>query len=70
MLAALALAISVPIARGSAKLVESFMFDMTPNDPGALTIAVTTLAAAGLLASYAPARRAARIEPTTALRHE
>ena len=69
-LAGLGLAISVPAARGSAKLVESFMFDMTPTDPAALTIAITTLAAAALLASYGPARRASRIEPTTALRHE
>ena len=70
VLAALGLAISVPIVRGSTKLIQSFMFNMTPSDPGALTIAVTTLAAAALLASYAPARTASRIEPTTALRHE
>jgi ABC-type antimicrobial peptide transport system permease subunit len=70
MLAALGLAISVPIARGSAKLIDSFLFQMQPNDPRALTLAVATLAAAALLAAYGPARRAARIDPTTALRHE
>jgi macrolide transport system ATP-binding/permease protein len=70
VLAALGLAISVPIARGSAKLIESFMFDMTPNDPRALAVAVVTLVGAALLAGYGPARRASRIDPVAALRHE
>ena len=70
VLAALGLAISVPIARGSTTLVESFMFNMKPNDPRALAVAVVTLVAAALLASYAPARRASHIDPVTALRHE
>jgi macrolide transport system ATP-binding/permease protein len=70
VLAALGLAISVPIARGSAKLIESFMFNMTPNDPRALAVAAVTLAGAALLAGYGPARRASRIDPMTALRHD
>ena len=70
VLAAVGLGISVPIALGSATLIESLLFDTTPHDPRALTMAVVTIAASALLASYAPARRAARIEPTTALRHE
>jgi predicted permease len=70
VLAALGLAISVPIARGSSKVVESLLFDMKPNDPRALALAVTTLVVAALLASYGPARRASRIDPMTALRHE
>jgi len=56
--------------RGSAKLIESFMFNMTPNDPRALAVAVVTLVGAALLAGYGPARKASRIDPTTALRHE
>jgi predicted permease len=66
----LGLLISIPIARGSSRFVESFLFEMKPNDPRALAMAAVTLVVAALLAGYGPARRASRIEPTTALRHE
>jgi ABC-type lipoprotein release transport system permease subunit len=43
---------------------------MKPNDPLALTRAAAILMGAALLAGYAPARRASRIDPMTVLRHE
>jgi predicted permease len=70
ILTGVALAISFPAALGASKFVESFLFGMKPNDPLALTLAVTILLAAALLAGYLPARRASRIDPMTALRHE
>ncbi len=70
VLAALGLAISVPIARGTSRLIESFLFDMKPNDPRALALAVAILLSAALVASYGPARRASRIDPMIALRQE
>jgi predicted permease len=70
VLAALGLAIGVPIARGTSKYIASFLFDMTPNDPRAIAVAAATLFAAALAAGYGPARRASRIDPTTALRSE
>jgi predicted permease len=69
-LAALGLAISLPIARGLSTFVQSFLFQMQPNDPRAIAFAVTALLGAAALAAYAPARRASRIDPVTALRHE
>jgi predicted permease len=69
-LTAAGLAISVPIALGTSRVVESFLFETTPNDPRALAIAVVILVGAALLASYGPARRASRIDPIIALRHE
>jgi macrolide transport system ATP-binding/permease protein len=69
-LAAVALAISVPVALGASKLVESFLFGMKSNDPLALTLAVVTLLSAALLAGYFPARKASNIDPAIALRHE
>ena len=70
VLAAVGLAIGVPIALGSSRLIESFLFDMKPNDPRALALAVAILLTAALLAGYGPARRASRVDPMIALRHE
>lgn len=70
ILAAVGLAIGVPTALGASKLVASFLYRIKPNDPAALAIAVLTLLAAALLAGYLPARRASRIDPMVALRHE
>jgi predicted permease len=70
VLAALGLIVSVPMARGLSTFVNSFLFEMQPNDPWAIAAAVAALTGAALAASYAPARRASRIEPTLALRHE
>jgi predicted permease len=70
LLAALGVAISVPIALGTSRLLESFLFEMKANDPRALALAVAILLSATLVAGYGPARRASRIDPMIALRHE
>ncbi len=70
VMAAVGLAISVPIALGTSKFLGSLLFGMKPNDPAALGLAVTILLLAALLAGGVPARRAAQIDPMTALRHE
>jgi macrolide transport system ATP-binding/permease protein len=70
ILALVGLAISVPAALFTSKFIGSFLFGMKPNDPLALAIAVAILLCAALLAGYVPARRASRIDPMVALRHE
>jgi len=70
VLTGVGLAIGLPAAYAGSRLVESFLFGMRPNDPLAMSVAVVTLGAAALLAVYAPARRASRIDPMVALRHE
>jgi ABC-type antimicrobial peptide transport system permease subunit len=67
-LAAIGLAISLPIALFASRLVQSFLFELKPNDPYTIGSAASVLALAALLAGYGPARRAARISPTVALR--
>jgi macrolide transport system ATP-binding/permease protein len=64
------LAISIPAALAASGLVRSFLFGLEPNDPAAMISAGVILAAAAILAGYVPARRAARIDPMRALRHE
>ena len=69
-LALTALAIGIPIALGASKLVASFLFDLQPNDPVTIGGAIAILMTAAMLAAFAPAHRASRIDPIQALRHE
>ena len=50
-----------------ARALSSMLFGVPPWDPATLASAVGVLAAATLAASYLPARRAARVDPVTAL---
>ncbi len=70
VLTALGLTISVPVALVTSQLVESFLFDMKANDPGAMMTAVAILVIAGLMAGYVPAWRASRISPMIAIRQD
>jgi predicted permease len=70
LMAIVGLALGIQTARLTSDLVNSFLFGMKPNDPVALGVAAATLLAAALAAGFAPARRASRIDPMTALRHE
>jgi len=53
-----------------ARLVQGRLFGITPFDPVTLVGAVGLLGAATLIASWLPARRAARVDPIDALRAE
>jgi macrolide transport system ATP-binding/permease protein len=70
ILAIVGLTIGLACAWASASAIKSFLFGMKPADPVAIAVSVTVLAAAALLAGYAPAWRASRIDPMSALRHE
>ncbi len=70
ILAAVGLAISLPVALSASRLVKSFLFETQPNDPRTLALAGVVLLSAAVLAGYAPARRASRIDPVAALRQE
>jgi predicted permease len=70
ILAAVGIAISVPAALSGSRFVKSFLFGIQPNDPGTLALACVVLVSATILAGYAPARRASRINPLSALRQE
>jgi putative ABC transport system permease protein len=52
------------------RLITALLYDVKPNDPTIFATVATGLAGTCLLASWAPALRAARVEPLNALRHE
>jgi ABC-type antimicrobial peptide transport system permease subunit len=68
-LAALGLVIGVALALALNRAVSSLLFGTTPTDPATFAGVVALLAVVAVLASYIPARRAARIAPSDALRY-
>jgi ABC-type antimicrobial peptide transport system permease subunit len=50
------------------RVIASFLFNTTPTDPATFAVVAITLAVVGCLAAWVPARRAARVDPVSALR--
>jgi len=63
-------AAGVALAFGSARLVSSLLFQVSPYDPALAAGAVCLLLAVGTTACLLPARRAACLEPMRVLRME
>jgi len=57
-------------ARTLTTLVESLLFGLRADDAATLAATAAIMTAVALLAAAVPARRAARVDPLTALRHE
>jgi putative ABC transport system permease protein len=70
LLATAGLGIGVALAITASRLVRGLLFRIEPTDIVTYTLVAAGLLATALLASYVPARRAARIDPITALRTE
>ena len=58
------------LASASSRMVRSQLFGVEPADPLILAASTLLLLTVAFAAAYVPAARAARIDPTTALRHE
>jgi ABC-type antimicrobial peptide transport system permease subunit len=69
-LVAIGVAVGLPAAWIASRWTKSMLFGVTPTDPASIGAALAVLTAAALLASYLPARRASRLNPLVALRHE
>lgn len=67
---AIGIGIGVLLALGAGRLLQGFLYGVRPVEPVVLLIAPLILLAASLLASYLPALRATRVDPTVALRAE
>ena len=64
------LAIGIPVSIGCARLIAAQLYQVKGWDPLVLVCAVAALGLCALIASIVPARRAASINPVTALRVE
>jgi predicted permease len=58
------------VSFGVTRLLASQLWGISPHDPLTLGIVVAVVAISGLAACYFPARRAARVDPMVALRHQ
>jgi predicted permease len=67
---AVGLTVGLLAGLASSKLIGGMLYDLAPNDPPVIAIAVGILGVVALTAAYVPARRASRIDPMQALRSE
>ena len=70
ILAVIGVCLGLPLAVGVGVVVRSGLFGISPADPVALAGSAVLVIAVAALASYLPARRAARVNPIAALRAE
>jgi len=68
--AALGLGLTLAFVQFGSAAVSNFLYRVDPRDPLIYGVVIVLLAAATLLACFVPARRAARVDPLVALRHE
>jgi ABC-type antimicrobial peptide transport system permease subunit len=69
-LVALGMALGVGVGLAGARLLASQVWRVSPLDPVTFTVSALVLLLVGMQACFWPARRAARVDPVAALRHE
>jgi ABC-type antimicrobial peptide transport system permease subunit len=67
---ALGAVIGLAVAALLTRYVQTMLFGVQPLDPVTLTMAVSVMLGVAILAGWLPARRASRLDPMVALRHE
>ena len=70
LLVVIGLVVGVLASLALTKTAESLLYQLKPNDPLTIALATIVLMVVAVVAGYLPARRAARVDPMTALREE
>ncbi|MEP6689735.1 MAG: ABC transporter permease [Gemmatimonadaceae bacterium] len=70
MLALVAVALGVVTALAATRVLSAQLFGVSHSDPLTFGTVAVILASVAAIAAYVPARRAARVDPMVALRHE
>jgi ABC-type antimicrobial peptide transport system permease subunit len=68
LLVGLGVALGLPLALAVANPLQAFLYNVSATDPIAITITLLVIALGSLAASFLPALRATRVDPTEALR--
>jgi putative ABC transport system permease protein len=63
-------ALGVGVSLVAGRLIKSLLFGLEASNPATLTLAAVVLCTSAIFAAYLPARRAAKMDPMTALREE
>jgi putative ABC transport system permease protein len=64
------LAVGIAASLATNRLLVNQLWNISPNDPLTFGAAISVIAAIGIFACWIPARRAVRVEPMVALRHD
>jgi len=70
VLALVGAALGIGVALGVTRYLTSMLYDVHANDPLTMIAVAVLLVVVALAACYVPARRAMRVDPMVALRHE
>jgi predicted permease len=70
LLSLIGISVGLPAALYCSRLIKDLLFELTPNDPFTITVASLIMISIAVIAGYLPARRASRVDPMIALRHD
>ena len=69
-LVAIGVAVGIPAAVASGRIIATLLYGVSPGDPVTLAAVAASMTLVAALAAFGPARRASRVDPIVALRSE